>query len=109
VGLPRLENTPLITQLGQEKQYRLLLAALPDKRKAAGLSQVKPTRGLEPTKSVIGKCGRGQRRLDVIELRELCCLIGVPVSTMVNELESAISRLETVKPNAGEASKRRSD
>ncbi|AYY98909.1 XRE family transcriptional regulator [Burkholderia multivorans] len=90
------------------EQYGLLLATLRDARKAAGLSQVELASRLELTQSIVGKCERGERRLDVIELREWCHAIGMTLGQLVDELESAISRFEVLKSTAGKAPRSRS-
>ncbi|WP_133662132.1 helix-turn-helix transcriptional regulator [Paraburkholderia sp. BL10I2N1] len=82
------------------EHYGLLLSTLREARKTAGLSQVELGRRLDLTQSIIGKCERGERRLDVIELREWCGAIGVTLSELVSDLEAAILHFEAVKANA---------
>jgi len=82
------------------EHYGLLLSTLRDARKKAGLSQVELAKRLELTQSIIGKCERGERRLDVIELREWCGAIGLTLSELVSNLEAAISHVEQVKATA---------
>ena len=41
-------------------------------------------------RSVIGKVERGERRLDVIELRNYCSAIGVPLGHFIEDLERAL-------------------
>ncbi|WP_454872438.1 helix-turn-helix domain-containing protein [Paraburkholderia xenovorans] len=82
------------------EHYSLLLSTLREARKKAGLSQVELAKRLELTQSIIGKCERGERRLDVIELREWCGAIGLTLSELVSDLEAAISHVEQVKAAA---------
>nr|WP_284504836.1 helix-turn-helix transcriptional regulator [Caballeronia sp. INDeC2] len=73
------------------------MSTLREARKTAGLSQVELARRLDLTQSIIGKCERGERRLDVIELREWCGAIGIPLYELILQLESSISQFEAVK------------
>ncbi|MCT7324888.1 helix-turn-helix domain-containing protein [Ralstonia mojiangensis] len=82
------------------EHYGLLLSTLREARKKAGLSQVELAKRLELTQSIIGKCERGERRLDVIELREWCGAIGLTLSELVRDLEAAILHVEQVKATA---------
>ena len=79
------------------EQYGLLLKAIRVARKAAGISQVELAERLQLTQSSVGKCERGERRLDVVELREWCLAIGTTLGDVVQELEQAIARLEELK------------
>jgi len=82
------------------EHYGLLLATLRKARKAARLSQVELAARLDLTQSIVGKCERGERRLDVIELREWCSAIGLSLNELVSELETAIVHFEAVKASA---------
>ncbi len=54
--------------------YRRLLEALRTARHAAGLNQVDVARKLKRPQSFVSKIESGERRVDVIELAELCRL-----------------------------------
>lgn len=84
-----------------------MLDALRRARKAAGLSQVELGTKLDLTQSAVGKCERGERRLDIIELREWCIAIGVTLSEFSDDLEAAIARLEELKLSARKAPQKR--
>ena len=58
-------------------------------RNEAQLSQEEVARRLGKTQSFIGKCERGERRLDVIELQAFCHALGVPLAEFVRQLEEA--------------------
>jgi transcriptional regulator with XRE-family HTH domain len=42
------------------------------------------------TQSFVSKCERGERRIDIVELRIFCKAIGIPVAKFVERLEEAI-------------------
>jgi len=52
------------------KDYRYLLARLRQARTEAGLSQEEAAKLLKKRQSYVSKCELGERRLDVIELKE---------------------------------------
>ena len=68
------------------RKYEHLLKALRKARKGAGLTQLDVAARLGTYASYVSKCESGERRLDVVELAELCHLYGVKV---VELLESA--------------------
>ncbi len=56
------------------KQYKQLIAHLKQARTESKLSQVQVARALKTTQSHISKVESGQRRLDVIQLKEFAKL-----------------------------------
>lgn len=59
------------------EDYRLLLTLLRDSREQKQVSQILLAQNLETTQSFISKVERGERRLDVIELIEICEALGI--------------------------------
>lgn len=59
------------------KDYSVLLRELRKARKRSGLSQEELAERLGESQSFVSKCERGERRLDVVELRSFCNAIGV--------------------------------
>ncbi|TDG24285.1 XRE family transcriptional regulator [Paraburkholderia silviterrae] len=90
------------------EQYGLMVDALRKARESAGLSQVELATKLGLTQSTVGKCERGERRLDIIELREWCLALGVTLSSFSNDLEVAIARLAQIKLSARNTPRKRS-
>ncbi|PLP97922.1 transcriptional regulator [Cupriavidus pauculus] len=74
------------------EQYAHLLALLRSAREAAELTQIQLASRLGETQSFVSKCERGERRLDLIELRLWCAAIGVPLIEFVTRLEQAVGR-----------------
>jgi len=56
------------------QQYRVLIARLKQARIESGLSQVQAAKALGTTQSHISKAESGQRRIDVIQLKEFAKL-----------------------------------
>lgn len=63
---------------------RSLLRAI---RREAGLTQVQLAKKLGRMQSYVSKYELGERRLDVLELRELCQAVGITVEAFVRRLE----------------------
>ena len=70
------------------------LAALKRTRKRAGLSQADLAERLQETQSWVSKCERGERRLDLLEVRALCRAIGVSFLQFAAEVDAELQRLE---------------
>lgn len=71
-------------------EYETFLRLLREARQRAGVTQTAVAKRLRMTQSAISKCERGERRLDVVELRRWCRAIGVPFPQFARELEDAL-------------------
>ena len=85
-GAPRKMEKSIHT-----KEYAVLLRLLREVRKKAGITQVKLARELGETQSSISKIERGDRRVDVIELRAICQVIGTTLPEFISELERRLA------------------
>jgi len=74
------------------REYDAVLRQLRETRKKAGVTQVELANRLKLTQSVVSKIERGDRRLDVIELRTFCLAIGISLSDFVTQLERKLAR-----------------
>jgi transcriptional regulator with XRE-family HTH domain len=68
------------------REYSLFTQLLRKLREEKGLTQQAVAAKLGVTQTFISKCERGERRLDVVELRAWCNALGVPMSEMLAEL-----------------------
>ncbi len=69
------------------KDYSVLLRELRKARKRSGLSQEELAERLGETQSFVSKCERGERRLDVIELRGFCKALGLGFVDFVGSID----------------------
>lgn len=69
---------------GEQTKLQTLLRTL---RREAGLSQMALSQILHRPQSFVSKYESGERRLDVIELREVCEAMGLHLSAFVERLE----------------------
>lgn len=70
--------------------YTLFLQLLRDARRGAGLTQEGLAERLGKTQSFISKCERGERRLDIVDVREICRAIGTTLPEFVADFEKAL-------------------
>ncbi len=72
------------------KRQRVLEVFLKELRKKSGLRQVDVAIALGIPQSMVSKYESGERRLDILEVREICHLFGVSLLDFVKELEERI-------------------
>lgn len=69
------------------RDYAIFLSTLRRLRKDSGRTQAEVAKTLKRDQSVVSKCERGERRIDVIELRAYCKAIGLEFERFINILE----------------------
>jgi len=72
------------------REYAVLRSVLRKHRRDAGITQVQLAAALGETQSFVSKCERGERRLDLVQLRTFCEAIGVKLKDFVAEFEAAL-------------------
>ncbi len=72
--------------------YALLLKELRAARKSAGVTQEELASNLGTTQSVISKCERGERRLDVVELRTWCRTLKISFADFLIKYDKALKK-----------------
>ena len=76
----------LVTSLGT-REHKVLLTLLKKIRVEAGLRQVDLAKRLKVPQSMVSKYEVGERRLDLVELREICAALGVSLVKVIEQLE----------------------
>jgi transcriptional regulator with XRE-family HTH domain len=74
------------------RHYKIFLTELRDARVRLGVTQVELATRLDATQSFVSKCERGERRLDVAELRLWCKALGIRMSDFVSHYEKRLER-----------------
>lgn len=74
-------------------EQTVLLSLLRKHRKAAGLTQVDCSKELRRPQSFMSDVENGTRRLDIVQLRDLCKVLGISLVELVQELEEGILEL----------------
>lgn len=72
-------------------EYDVFRALLREKRVASGLTQVDVSLRMGRSQSFVSDVERGVRRVDVLELRDLCGLFGIRLIKFCEDLEHRIA------------------
>jgi transcriptional regulator with XRE-family HTH domain len=75
-------------------RHKALLDLLREMREKSGLRQEEVAKKLGKPQSFVSKYESGERRLDVLELREICRVLGIPILSFVRKLETRLSVLD---------------
>ena len=73
------------------RDYDLFLRCLRDARSRAGLTQTELADRLQQTQSFVSKCERGERRLDIVEVRAFCSALGVTFLDFASEFDQRVN------------------
>ena len=79
-----MKNKVYVAQLSR------LVSLLREIRIEAGLTQVELAMHIGRDQTFVSKYERGQRRLDVLEVREICQVVGISLEEFVKRLEKAL-------------------
>ncbi len=74
-----------------KKEYKVFLEQLYRLRLGSGLRQSDLADTIKSPQSFISKVESGERRLDIIELREICVSLGSNLKEFINEFEKALN------------------
>jgi transcriptional regulator with XRE-family HTH domain len=74
------------------REYAAVTQLLKVLRKEAGMTQVELGEVLGQSQSFVTKFERGERRLDIVQLRTLCHKLGVTLPQFVKRLEAALAK-----------------
>jgi transcriptional regulator with XRE-family HTH domain len=72
-------------------EYAAVLRLLKTARKKSGVTQIELAERLGQTQSFVSKVERGDRRLDIVQLRTILLEFGVTLQEFVRKLEAEIS------------------
>ncbi|WP_092355373.1 helix-turn-helix domain-containing protein [Pseudomonas sp. NFACC25] len=73
------------------REYNVLLTLIKKHRKNSGLTQVACSRALGRPQSFMSDVETGSRRLDVVQLLDLCKVLGIDLTDLIKEFEKSLS------------------
>jgi len=79
-------------------EHQLLATLLREVRAEAGLRQVDVAAAMARTQSFVSDYESGQRRLDLVELRALCGVLGTTLPALVARYEAVVGDLQAEHP-----------
>ena len=71
-------------------EHKALVDLLKKHRNAAGLTQVQCSKALNHPQSFMSDVESGTRRLDIVQLRDLCAVLKISLTDLVVEFEMTI-------------------
>ncbi len=74
------------------KEYKLFLRQLKAAREKAELTQKDVAKRIGETQSFVSKCERGERRIDIIELRAFCKAFKIPFLNYVKSFDRLLEK-----------------
>ena len=75
-------------------ENNILLSLLRQVRQDAGLTQAEMAARLGVNQSWISYYERGSRKLDMLQIRQICVAVGVPIAEFAAMLDKAIEEVE---------------
>lgn len=79
-------------------EYGVLLRYVRELRISSGRTQTELSTLLGRSQSFISDIERGNRRIDVLELRDICSHLGVEFIEAIAEIDRQISQLQSTRP-----------
>jgi transcriptional regulator with XRE-family HTH domain len=73
------------------KQQKALLSLLRQLRTQAGLRQADMANALGKPQAFVSYYESGARRLDLLELRKICGILGIPLIEFIRQFEDSLS------------------
>lgn len=81
-----------MTKAIYREEYVVFLTVLKQRRQDAGLTQEECSRALGRPQSFMSDVERGVRRLDIIQIRDLCKVMGCDLVELITAFESELRR-----------------
>ena len=73
-----------------QDRYELFCSLLREARNEAGMTQTDLAIALGKPQSYVSKYESGERRLDIVELDDLCRALGISLPTIIQRYEGAV-------------------
>lgn len=78
-------------------EYKVFLRVLKSARKRSRMTQVQLAEKLQQTQSYVSKFERGELRLDIVQIRNVCIALGIEPLHFIEDFEAAVFR-DSKKP-----------
>lgn len=74
------------------RQYRILIGLIREERERRQITQEQLASTLSVKQAVISKIENCERRIDLLEMRQICLALEVPLIEIINKFEERISQ-----------------
>lgn len=81
-----------MTKTIYRREYDVLLTLIRKHRKESGLTQVACSKALGRPQSFMSDVETGSRRLDIVQLRDLCKVLDIGLTQLVAEFERSLEK-----------------
>lgn len=88
------QDMPGGASIARRKNRKALLTLLREVRTEADLTQVEMARSLGVPQSFVSKYESGERRLDLLELQQVCQALGITLEAFVKRFEKTVNRMK---------------
>ena len=88
------QDMPGGATIARRKNRKALLTLLREVRTEADLTQVEMARSLGVPQSFVSKYESGERRLDLLELQQVCQALGITLEAFVKRFEKTANRMK---------------
>lgn len=88
------QDMPGGATVARRKNRKALLTLLREVRTEADLTQVEMARSLGVPQSFVSKYESGERRLDLLELQQVCQALGITLEAFVKRFEKTANRMK---------------
>ncbi len=75
-----------------EAPYKVLLDCIRSARRSANVTQAELAKRIGTDQSFVSKYERGERRLDVVELRAICIALGIDLAEFLSGFEEKLKQ-----------------
>lgn len=83
-----------MTKAIYRREHTVFLGVLKRMREQSGMTQTQCSAALGRPQSFMSDVERGIRRLDIVQLRDLCQVMGSDLPTLINSFEQALGTQE---------------
>jgi transcriptional regulator with XRE-family HTH domain len=75
------------------EQHNCVVSLLKDIRTNAGLTQIDVSNKLNKPQSYVSKYESGARQFNILEIRQICKVVGIPFITFIQMLEESLQKV----------------
>src|SRR5438128_1277100 len=91
-GLGKSKSGERMEKTIHTREYAVVLQLLREARKRAGVTQIDLAKKIDESQSIVSKMERGELRLDIVQLRTICRVLGMTLTDFADRLERELAK-----------------